>query len=592
MVWLSVYEFIVLRWVFFAFVDKPLYNFREKEESFVKAINKSCDSFRKLRESDSYYIDKTLILKEYLQNASDTAVLFARPRRFGKSLTMTMFRDFLDIRQNSKDIFKGLKVMDYPDIVDNYMNQYPVVFLSLKEVFGNNFNDVFRNFQIAISNICIEMNDLLESDKIIGSTKRFFERLMDRMAEQPDTEQSLALLCQMLKQRYGKPAYVIIDEYDVPMAKALGKEHYDRTRDMIEHMLSHVCKTNDNVKAVILSGCLYTVKNSAYTGVNNIVPYSVLSSKYATYIGFTDDDVRKLLGDAGLEDRFDTVEEWYDGYLFGRDKMYCPWDVLRYVGSLLDGTYSERLGPKSYWVNTSEVSLDIIRGFLGKTPGVNESFEQLLAGGTIDCTIDENLPYHAIHEGGENLWSALVETGYLTKTVEEEMPLMPLKIPKRSIEVAFWKEVWNFFRDKVDNAYVRDLVNALWASETKRAQDALNQILEATLSFYHEYQEYSYHLILDGFYTGMGYRVMSELETGYGRSDLIILDPARQRCLVLELKHEKEEKKMESALKEASSQIIKKKYESRLKYEGYTYRLQYAMAFCDKKSLISPVTRR
>ncbi len=558
----------------------------------MKAINKTCDSFRKLRESDSYYIDKTMILNEYLSKPSDNVILFARPCRFGKSLTMTMFRDFLDIRQDSKEIFKGLKIMECQDIVDNYMNQYPVVFLSLKAVFGNNFNDVFRNFQIAISNICIEMNDLLDSDKIIASTKRFFERLLDRMAEQPDTEQSLALFCQMLKKRYGKPAYVIIDEYDVPMAKALGTEHYDRTRDMIEHMLSHVCKTNDDVKAVILSGCLYTVKNSIYTGVNNISHYSVLSPKYATSIGFTDGDVRKLLGDAGLEDRYDTVEEWYDGYLFGRDKMYCPWDVLCYVSSILDGTYDEDQGPQSHWVNTSEVSLSLIRSFFGKTAGVNESFEQLLAGKTIDCVVNEYLTYHSIHESGENLWSVLVETGYLTKTIKGRPLLMPLKIPNRSVQLAFRIEVWNFFKDKVENAYVRDLVSALWAGETNRAEDALNQILEATLSFYHEYHEYSYHLILDGFFTGMGYRVLSEIETGYGRSDLIILDLARQRCMVLELKHEKEEKGMKAALKEASSQIIKKKYESRLKYEGYVHRLQYAMAFCDKKSLIVPVEKK
>jgi hypothetical protein len=549
-------------------------------------IRPSYDSFRELRESNAYYVDKTEIIEEYLIRRFDKAVMFTRPRRFGKTMTMTMFRDFLDIRQDSKDIFAGLKVMEHPDVVDNYMNQYPVVFISLKEVFGQSYEEVFRNFCIAVSGVLEKNVFLLESEKVSPAAKHFFETILNRNAEKPDTEQSLDLLCRMLRQHYGKQVFVIIDEYDVPMAKALGTPYYDKVRDMIEHMLSYVCKTNDNVRAVMLSGCLYTVKNSTYTGVNNIIPYTVLSPIYASAIGFTDDNVKKLLSDAGLMDHYDTVAEWYDGYMFGRDKMYCPWDVMSYVKSILDGSYSEAMGPESYWLNTSATSLNLIHGFLGKTAGANEGFEKLLAGETIDCTVNEYIPYHMIHESGDNLWSALVETGYLTKTVRDKMPLMPLSIPNRSIQFVFRQEVWNYFKDKVDNAYVRDLANALWSEETEAACSALNQILEATLSFYHEYHEYSYHLILDGFFTGLGYRVLSEQETGYGRSDLIILDPARNRCMILELKHVKTEAEMEAALQEAAGQIIQKKYESRLRYEGYVTRLQYGMAFYDKEARI------
>ena len=199
------------------------------------------------------------------------------------------------------------------------------------------------------------------------------------------------------------------------------------------------------------------------------------------------------------------------------------------------------------------------------------------------------MPYHKIHENGDNLWSALVETGYLTKTVTEKMSMMPLRIPNRSIQPAFRQEVWNYFRDKVENAYVSGFVNALWGGDTDSAEAALGQILEAALSFYHEYREYSYHLILDGFFTGIGYRIWSERETGYGRSDLIVPDPARSRCLILELKHVKTEPEMEDALKEASSQLIEKKYESRSRYEGYTQRLRYTMSFHGKKVRIARV---
>ena len=499
---------------------------------------------------------------------------------------MTMFRDFLDIRQDSKEIFKGLKVMGSPDVVNGYMNRYPVVFLSLKEVFGSTYEKIFRNFQIVISSICDDNQDLLKSDKVSEVHKDFFKKLQRKESGEEDTIQAIALICKMLRDHFGKPVFVIIDEYDVPMAKALGTPEYDKVRDMVEHMLSYVCKTNDNIKAVMLSGCLYTVKNSTYTGVNNIIPYTVLSPNYGDSIGFTSEDVKKLLEDAGLSDRYDIVTEWYDGYIFGRDKMYCPWDVLSYVRSVLDGSYSEAMGPKSYWVNTSETTLNIIHRFLGKTSDISESLEQLLAGKTIDCTVNDNLPYHRIHESGENLWSALLETGYLSKTVTEEMPLMPLRIPNKGIQIVFRQEVWNYFKDKVDNVFVRDLVNSLWVGDTEKAETALNQILEATLSFYHEYREYSYHLILDGFFTGLGYRVQSERETGYGRSDLIIQDPARKRCMILELKHVENVNELGKALEEASGQMIEQKYDSQLIYEGYTTRMQYAMAFCDKKCRI------
>ena len=552
-------------------------------------IRASYDSFRELRESGAYYVDKTEVIEEYLVRRFDKAVMFARPRRFGKTLTMTMFRDFLDIRQDSNEIFSGLKIMEYPNAVRDYMNQYPVVFLSLKEVFGESFEAVFANYKIAVSDVCKRYEDLSNSNRVNREDKTLLRLLREQTADEANTIAVLNLLCRMLRSHYGKPVFVIIDEYDVPMAKALGTTYYDKVRDMVEHMLSYVCKTNSNVKGVILSGCLYTVKNSAYTGVNNIIPYTILSPLYASSIGFTDEDVKQLLQEAGMPDLYNTVEEWYDGYIFGRDRMYCPWDVLSFVRSKLDGSYSKAMGPKSYWTNTSETSLNLIHGFLGKTTAANERFEVLLAGDVIECTINEFVPYHRIHESGDNLWSALLETGYLTKTVTEEMPLMPLCIPNRSIQTVFRQEVWNYFNDKVDNVFVRDLVNALWAGEIEKAEVSLNQILEATLSFYHEYHEYSYHLILDGFFTGLGYRVQSERESGYGRSDLIILDPARQRCLILELKHVKEKDEMDAALKEASSQIIRQKYDSQLRYEGYTARLQYGMAFCDKQTRIAKI---
>ena len=552
-------------------------------------IRASYDSFRELRESGSYYVDKTEIIEDYLTRYFEKAILFARPRRFGKTVTMTMLRDFLDVRQESENLFRGLNIMTHAETVSKHMNRYPVVFMSLKEIYGENFEKTYSNFKLAAANLAGTFQELYTGEKVNRSDQTRLRSIENEEADEANTIAVLDLLSRMLHAFYGRQVFVIIDEYDVPMAKTHGTPAYDKTRDIIEHMLSFVCKTNDHVKGVILSGCLFTVKNSTYTGVNNIVPYTVLSPIYASSIGFTDGDVRKLLDDAGLSDRYDTVAEWYDGYLFGRDKMYCPWDVMRYVGSVLDGSYSEIMGPESYWINTSDTALDMIHGFLGKTAGVNESFERLLAGMTIDCAVNDNLPYHRIHENGDNLWSALLETGYLTKTVRERMPLMPLKIPNKEIQDVFRQEVWDYFRGRVDNVFVEDLVNALWAGEAEKAEKSLNQILEATLSYYHEYREYSYHLILDGFFTGRGYKVISELESGYGRSDLTILDPARNRCIILELKHAKEEADMLSALKEAGGQLAMKKYESELIYLGYKTRMRYSMAFFNKTSLIARV---
>ena len=279
----------------------------------------SYDSFRELRESGCYYVDKTGMLGEFLVDRFEKCVLFARPRRFGKTLTVTMLRDFLDARQDSRAIFEGLKVMDRSEVVEGFMNRWPVIFISLKEVFGDDFDAVLGQLGIAVFKACGDNAHLAQSAATSEVDRLAFRKLWLKEAKQGDVEQSLALLARMLRARHGRPAFVIVDEYDVPMAKALGTPHYERVRDMVERLLSHVCKTNEDVKAVVLSGCLYTVKNSAYTGVNNIVPYTVLSPVYASAIGFTDAEVRRLLADAGIPGRYAEAEATYDGYLFGRE---------------------------------------------------------------------------------------------------------------------------------------------------------------------------------------------------------------------------------------------------------------------------------
>ena len=544
-------------------------------------IDETCDSFRQIRNNGSYYVDKSLFLCDYFAEHK-RAIMLTRPRRFGKTVLMTMLRDFLDVQMDSWDLFEGLRIMEHTDIVSIYMNRFPVVFMSLKEVYGNTEAEVLGALGTCLSETLATYDELFESPNISKADKDRFMELRSGKAEKQDIIMALAFLCRVFAGIYGKPTYVLIDEYDVPMARTAGTEAYDPTRHMIEKMLSNVCKTNENVAGVVLTGCLYTVKNSTYTGVNNIRPYTVMSDTFSTAIGFTVAEVERILEDGGISDRLPQVQEWYNGYIFGQEHIYCPWDVLSHVDSVLKGEYKDSKGPENYWLATSESRLNLIRGFFGKTADATEQFEYLLAGESIRKAVDESLTYDQIYEQGDNLWSALLETGYVTKATWREEKDQLLRIPNREVLDVFRREVHAFFDGKIENSSVKAFMNALWAEETEQAEQSLNLILETTLSFYHEYHEYSYHLILDGFFTGQNYLVLSELESGYGRTDLVVKDYARRRCLLIELKHTKNAEELDKICMEAESQILTKKYGSRLEYEGYTDIKRYGMAFSGK----------
>ena len=552
-------------------------------------IDETCDSFRQIRNNGSYYVDKTYFLCDYFGAEQKKAIMLTRPRRFGKTVLITMLRDFLDVRMDSRELFEGLRIMEHTDIVEKYMNKYPVVFMSLKEVYGKTETEISGALGSYLSENLAIYDKVFESPDISKADKERFMELRSGKAEKQDVLMAPAFLCRVFAGIYGKPTYVLIDEYDVPMARTAGTEAYDPTRNMIEKMLSNVCKTNENVAGVVLTGCLYTVKNSTYTGVNNIRPYTVMSDTFSTAIGFTEEEVKKLLEDGEISDCLPQVQEWYNGYIFGQEHIYCPWDVLSHVDSVLKGEYKDSKGPENYWLATSESRLNLIRGFFGKTTDATEQFEYLLAGGSIRKAVDESLTYDRIYEQGDNLWSALLETGYVTKASKEEEKDQLLRIPNREVLEVFRKEVHAFFDGKIENSCVKEFVNALWAEETDRAEETLNLILEATLSFYHEYHEYSYHLILDGFFTGQNYLVLSELESGYGRTDLIVKDYARRRCLLIELKHAKNIEELDKMCREAGSQILTDKYDSRLKYEGYSDIKRYGMAFSDKRCRIGRI---
>ena len=549
------------------------------------SVNPGNDSFGTQIEKGYLYVDKTEMIHEFLTESFRTPVLFTRPRRFGKTMVMTMFRDFLDIRRDSKALFQGLNIMKHPDTVGKYMNQYPVIFISLKDVNGNGFEKVFDILKNQIASIFRQYEELLKDESISKFDKLDYESICSQTADYATVVSSLKLLAAMLHKHYGEKAFVIVDEYDVPMAKALGKPCYNDVADMVQSMLSNVGKTTEHIEALMMSGCLHTVKNSGYTGFNNLASYSILSYQYSDCFGFTEEEVSRILAEAGMVDKAGLAREWYDGYVFGETHIYNPWDVIKYVDETTSGSRRRKM-PGKHWIHTSESREDLVHGFIGKMPDALGSFERLLNGETIVKKVNEALPYHMLHASGSNLWTGLLETGYLTKATEEDDDVLPLRIPNKEITEVFREEVWCFFSTHVENVFLEELMNALWKGNGDGAKGALDQILEATLSYLHAYKEYVYQHILAGVFIGQSYRVRTEYESGYGRSDIIVEDAARKRALVLELKQVEDEKDLGKGIAEACDQTKAKKYESSLIYDGYTDIKKYGLSFWDKRCLI------
>ena len=549
------------------------------------SVNPGNDNFGTQIEKGYLYVDKTEMIHEFLTESFRTPVLFTRPRRFGKTMVMTMFRDFLDIRRDSKALFQGLDIMKHPDTVGKYMNQYPVIFLSLKDVKGNVFEDVFASLRFQLARVFKGFDELASSNKMTEYDKHDYDNICYQTADLSNVIGSLMTLASMLHKHYGKKAFVIVDEYDVPMAKALGKPYYNDVTDMVQSMLSNVGKTTEHVEALLMSGCLHTVKNSGYTGFNNLASYSILSYQYSDCFGFTEEEVSRILAAAGMGDKAGLAREWYDGYVFGETHIYNPWDVIKYVDEATSGS-RRRKTPGKHWIHTSESREDLVHGFIGKTPDALESFEKLLNGETIIKKVNEDIPYHMLHASGNNLWTGLLETGYLTKATEEDDDILPLRIPNKEITEVFREEVWGFFSAHVENVFLEEFMNALWKGNGDGAKGALEQILEATLSYLHAYKEYVYQHILAGVFIGKSYRVRTEYESGYGRSDIIVEDATRKRALVLELKQVENEKDLGKGIAEACDQTKAKKYESSLIYDGYTDIKKYGMSFWDKRCLI------
>lgn len=543
--------------------------------------------FADIRRNGYYYIDKSGLIPELVKTDGTQVTLITRPRRFGKTLAMSMLAEFLDIRKDSRGLFDGLAVTTDAEVCARWMNQFPVLFLTFRSIDGMNFQGASAQMSFMIAQTFQEHLYLMDSDKINIYEKAIFDKIASNQAMQEEVENSLRILTKMLAAYYGKPVILLIDEYDVPLAKASEKGYYREMLDAMKGILQ-VFKDNDSLKFAVLTGCLRIAKESIFTGTNNFVSDTISDTRLDEYFGFTQGEVDRLLEDTGLKSHREKIREWYDGYRFGDFDIYCPWDVMNHVQALLLNPAS---APKNYWENTSDNA--IIRTFLDRTDfDVNDKFETLLAGGYIKESIEENLTYDMLESSEENLWSILYLTGYLTRVCGEkiqEQVYLPgrhtLRIPNTEVMGIFRKSVKVWFADTTAKKDRRELFAALWDGDAGKLTDIISDLLFVTIS-YHDYAGSFYHAFLTGVFSNAGYRVESNYENGLGRSDIVVKDRRGRRAVVLEAKQAGCEEELESRCREALAQIEKKQYARKVECDGFRHVVKLGVAFYQKECLV------
>lgn len=542
--------------------------------------------FREIRENGYYYIDKTFLIYELLKTPATKVTLITRPRRFGKTLGMSMLADFFDIRKESSSLFEGLDISEKTSICNEWLNQYPVIFLSLKDIDGLTFEDAYGQLVAQIADLYKEYTYLLECAEIDEDDKKIFLDLKAGKADKVQVSRSLSTLMKMLQIYYQKPVILLLDEYDVPVAKASNHGYYNEMLDVMKGIMSTALKDNQALRFAAITGCLKIAKESIFTGTNNFVSDTIRDSRYNEYFGFTQAEVDIILKDADCIEHAENVREWYDGYHFGEVDVYCPWDVMNYIRDLQHDIMAK---PESYWKNTSDNA--IIRSFIDDAgTNITKKMEALLAGDYIIQTIDENLTYDYLHSSEENLWSILYLTGYLTRARESELHVqipegtVALQIPNTEIKEIFETTVIKWFSDNAKNWNRNALFQAVWNSDVESLTVEMNTLLRKTIS-YHDYKEDFYHAFLAGIFTGAGYAVESNKEHGEGRSDIVVYDSVNGQVAVFEAKTSKTMETMsrdcEDAIRQIDDRMYAKEYE-----DEYDHILCYGISFFKKRCLV------
>ena len=544
-------------------------------------------NFEKIRNGGFYYIDKTGLIAELVRSSAEVT-LITRPRRFGKTLGMSMLESFFDIRKDSKKLFDGLEISHQKNLCEKWMNQWPVVFLSLKNVDGIHFSDAYQQLVYEISLLYQQHDNLLKSTALSDRDKFLFKQLQERQAGKTDIMRSLQFLTRLLEQHYGKKVILLIDEYDVPIAKANSHGYYNEMMDVIKGLMQAL-KDNPSLHFAVITGCLKIAKESIFTGTNNFVLDTITNSRLNEYFGFVQHEVDQLLLSADFTDKASAMKEWYDGYHFGTFDVYCPWDVMNY---LLELQRNPQASPVSYWKNTSDNA--IIRSFIDYAgSSITKKLETLMAGGSILQRVDENLTYDYLHSSEDNLWSLLYLTGYLTKaqtTIDtDELPpgMMELKIPNAEIKEIFETTVVRWFDESAKTWNRKTLFDAIWSGDCDRITQELTALLRRTIS-YHDYREDFYHAFLAGIFTGAGYMVDSNKEHGEGRSDVVLYDSINGRVAVFEAKYTKALENLSSACDSALQQMNEKLYAKEYE-DDYDQIFCYGISFFKKRCLVKKV---
>ena len=558
------------------------------------------DDFRKLRESHFYYVDKTSLIEKFLLNWSEVT-LFTRPRRFGKTLNMSMLKSFFDIGTD-KALFDGLYISGNKELCDEYMGKYSVIFLSLKGVEGLTYEEAFEAFVRIMGKEVNRVSFLADSDKLTQIEREQYKGLTimknGRLAfDKEKLISSLQLLSQLLYKHYGKKVVILIDEYDVPLDKAFQNGYYNEMVSLIRGLFGQALKTNEFLQFAVLTGCLRISKESIFTGLNNFKVMSITDSRFDEQFGFTDEEVRKLLSDYGMDSHFDEVKEWYDGYHFGRADVYCPWDGINHADHLRDDSDAK---PQTYWINSSGNSL--VRRLINRADSsTKDEIERLIAGEAIEKVIRQDLTYDEIENSIDNIWSVLFTTGYITKVGEvkladSESYAYKLVIPNKEVREVFVLQIQEWFKAVVanDNDTMKLLSKAILDKDETILARQLNIVMGRMISILDtkapdDMKENFYHGLLLGLLRGSNsdWLIRSNRESGDGFSDILIKPENPDLGIVIEVKYAKEFKKLDEACDAAMAQIKEKRYDETLRDEGRCDILAYGIAFCRKRCRVA-----
>ena len=543
------------------------------------------ENFEDLIQTGYYFVDKTLFIRELI-DMKGKVNLFTRPRRFGKTLNMSMLRYFFEMgKADNAELFQGMKIMDAGEEYLAHMGKYPVISISLKSMKQLTYDDAFYCLQEELAREFKRHDELLPR-LLYEEDREKYLRFIGRKAEPKEYLDSLKFLSECLFQCYGRKAIILIDEYDVPLENAYFSGFYDKMVSVIRALFESALKTNDNLEFAVITGCLRISKESIFTGLNNLKIMSITSRTYAEHFGFTPEEVEQILRDYGLEDNLKIVKQWYDGYRFGESEVYNPWSVINYVDSCY---HDKKAFAKPYWSNTSSNS--IVKNLIEQADiSVKQEIERLIEGGTIEKPIHEDITYDDMNSTQDNLWNFLFFTGYLKKISERqegETIYMEMAIPNSEVRYVYKNAVLRWFEERTEKKELMPLYESLLNGKADELAEILSENLMETISFY-DYQESYYHGFLAGMLKNIGnYIVQSNRESGNGRPDILVRYPSvRGKAVIIEIKVSKTYQGLEEKCDEALNQIEEQKYEEALRQEGYRDILKYGVAFYRKECMV------